>query len=124
MLDRTSRASWSIAMWKKVAIGVGLIAVVLVVTVVVSDQWPSNDPPFPVGMTMDEVEEYRQPGFMASGAHLSGGCIMTFEDVDCLGKCRVIRVTFEDSRVVESKVWYTYRTKPRWLEKLLTRIGW
>jgi hypothetical protein len=71
-------------MRKKVAIGLGLVFVVLAVTVLVCDRMGPAEPPLRVGMTADEVVDLLGLG-IGGGNTLNSSEIDFVEDADWQG---------------------------------------
>jgi hypothetical protein len=111
-------------MRKKIAIGVGLVAVALIVPVVVCGRMAPAQPPLRAGMTADEV-------FDLLGIGIGGSCTLHssesdfITEPDWLGNQAWIEVEFDgDHRVVGWDTHPLSRTRPPWLDQALNAVGW
>lgn len=116
-------------MRKKLAVVVGLVAVVLAVTVpplAVSLLRPT-DPPLRVGMTQEEVHQVF--GERCPRVNISCGMGKIATEAYMLepgrfGNCESIYVYYDDGRVIEWKNNRKANSRPSWLDRMLKAVGW
>jgi hypothetical protein len=107
-------------MRRKIAVGAGLVAVVLTVTVLVCDRMAPAQPPLRVGMTGDEVFDLL--GIGISGTMHSWETDFISEP-DWLGNRTWIEVEFDgENRVVRWNTEPMHRTRPPWLDLALKAV--
>jgi hypothetical protein len=115
-------------MRKKLAVGVGLVAMVLIVTVLVCDRIPQAELPLRVGMTEKEVQSVL--GEATGGWFLNENMgVVSYEVTDRMGNRQRVRVRFERRWEFEktARSWETEplpRTRPPWLDRALKAVGW
>jgi hypothetical protein len=111
----------------KLAVGVGLVAVALAVTVLMCDRMGPAQPPLRVGMTQDELRQ--AIGTDHPMMRFGCGFDLAAREVylpkpDQFGNRQIIRVDYVDGRLTDWEITGHPRTRPPWLDRALNAVGW
>jgi hypothetical protein len=110
-------------MRKKIAIGVGLVLLALLITVLVVLWMQPAGPPLQIGMSEEEVD--RAMGIPGVNLAYSGyPVLMYFQGPDLIGNEQRVIVRFDrEGRLADWSV-TSSRTRPPWLDWALKAVGW
>ncbi len=119
-------------MRKKLAVGVGLVAVVLAIAGPPFVTWSarSYELPLRVGMTEEEVQAAlgNLPSRMGDSGGVAGAVMLWQKrydpSPDWLGNRESIQVTYVNSRVTSWEIEPRSRTRPHWLSAAAKWFGW
>jgi hypothetical protein len=117
-------------MRKRIAVGVGLVAAVLALTVLVCDRMEPAEPPLCVGMSRHEVANLLGP---TNPLEIEDS-LDVFDPLeyrhycttpDWLGNRQLVVVAYdENGSVVNWKKEALQRTCPPWLDRAMKAVGW
>jgi hypothetical protein len=121
-------------MRKKIAVGAGLVAVVLAVVVLVCDRMGPAEPPLRVGMNKEEVEAVLGQPVYAGEYHVFWNGKGEAANVDrgdgyesspdLFGNHSRCMVHYNNNSAVRWEIEPLPRTRPPWLNRVLKAVGW